>query len=690
MPPPRLLLLGPPQIESNGRVAPVRLRKAVALVAYLAVEGRAFGREFLSALLWPNHPAGSALANLRKTLSQLRNTFADNFIISEGDQLRLDPAAIRVDVVEFQALLEPVPTDPDAPDADLERLGAAAALYRGQFLEGFNLGDCLEFDEWQDAVRERFAMEIDGVLEALCVGCLERGRPKEALPHALRWLEFDPSNEMAHRTLMEIYARTGREDLARRQYEVCVKMLAREDLEPDSTTRELRDTIIAHRVDTAPARKARARRDRKRARRFDRRRVLIPAVIVFALLSVASVAYGLRQRIFGLDPSVVELGATSNGEGVRAIEVSLANGGVRVRRLHFSVFFALDGRIGVTPEYNVYAGSTPLPRNGSAHLSIPVASTILDYVEQHNISIPPGWYTARIVLDPEDHLAERSEINNEAHSDAVFYFSGTNEALAITVEITCTARVALDESNPLHIFLGDRSLARSQWDWARFTVTEEGFFSLPLDQVPIGDNDDSGYFMMLQYDTGANLEDSRYVAPGDVAALYKEGRGNLVYGAFGIGGGTPMFPGGTYKVELTNPDPPARDAYEDDDFCELGLERDPAEFPLREYHTFHYEGNGDVDQDWFCVFVPAGQELTVETFSAESLWEADTQIDIADSQMNYITSNRNKADDDRYSRLVYRNTTGADQVFHILVKTHNHPDVLPPQMVGEYIVEFRY
>lgn len=61
----RILLLGPPQIEKDGRTTQIELRKVVALAAYLAVEQRAFSREYLAALLWPNLGQKRALANLR-------------------------------------------------------------------------------------------------------------------------------------------------------------------------------------------------------------------------------------------------------------------------------------------------------------------------------------------------------------------------------------------------------------------------------------------------------------------------------------------------------------------------------------------------------------------------------------------------------------------------------------------------
>src|SRR5271157_2263093 len=86
----------------DDRAAPVKLRKAVALAAYLAVEKRAFTREYLATLLWPDLGQQSGLANLRRMLTHLRETLSDSCIETDGSLVRIDPAFIDVDLHEFQ------------------------------------------------------------------------------------------------------------------------------------------------------------------------------------------------------------------------------------------------------------------------------------------------------------------------------------------------------------------------------------------------------------------------------------------------------------------------------------------------------------------------------------------------------------------------------------------------------------
>lgn len=67
----RITLLGSPGLEFEGAPVEVDTRKAVALVAYLAVTKRRHGRDSLAAFLWPEYGQKSARAALRRTLASL-------------------------------------------------------------------------------------------------------------------------------------------------------------------------------------------------------------------------------------------------------------------------------------------------------------------------------------------------------------------------------------------------------------------------------------------------------------------------------------------------------------------------------------------------------------------------------------------------------------------------------------------
>ena len=66
-----LTLFGSPRIELDQQPITVDTRKAIALLAYLALARQPHSRDALAALLWPDYDQSHAYAALRRTLSAL-------------------------------------------------------------------------------------------------------------------------------------------------------------------------------------------------------------------------------------------------------------------------------------------------------------------------------------------------------------------------------------------------------------------------------------------------------------------------------------------------------------------------------------------------------------------------------------------------------------------------------------------
>src|SRR5207248_8849978 len=69
----RVAVLGSPEVFHDGSRLTFALRKAEALLLYLAVEGGMHSRSKLAALLWPDSEPPAARAALRNALMLLRN-----------------------------------------------------------------------------------------------------------------------------------------------------------------------------------------------------------------------------------------------------------------------------------------------------------------------------------------------------------------------------------------------------------------------------------------------------------------------------------------------------------------------------------------------------------------------------------------------------------------------------------------
>src|SRR5207248_5556437 len=161
----RLNVLGPPEIFHDGGRLTFALRKAQALLLYLAVEGGLHPRSKLAALLWPDSEPADARKTLRNAITLLRSLLADastthSHLLAEQDLLGLNPQApleLDLDVVQqawHQAQrLSTVPSEPQRA-ALVTQLQQALDLVRGPFLDGFWLREETGFDQWVEQQRQ--------------------------------------------------------------------------------------------------------------------------------------------------------------------------------------------------------------------------------------------------------------------------------------------------------------------------------------------------------------------------------------------------------------------------------------------------------------------------------------------------------------------------------------------------------
>ena len=228
----RIELLGPVRVELDGAPLAVDTRKAIALLAYLAVTGHPAGRDAVAALLWSESDDPGARGALRRTLSVLKVALGGVGLTIDRGSLALRPEDLEVDVWRFRAALARARGHDHGPDRScplcLGALDEAIALDRGEFMAGFALRSSEAFDEWQAAEAEAHRRELTGALERLARGRVADGSWEAAIAASRRWLELDGLHEPAQRLLMSALAAAGEPAAALRQYRECVRILDRE------------------------------------------------------------------------------------------------------------------------------------------------------------------------------------------------------------------------------------------------------------------------------------------------------------------------------------------------------------------------------------------------------------------------------------------------------------------------------
>src|SRR5258708_3935276 len=263
----RLAVLGPPEVYHDGSRLTFALRKAQALLLYLAVEGGLHSRSKLAALLWPDSEAADARKTLRNALGLLRSLLADPNpatapdslpkgqdaqLLSQGELICLSPQApLELDLVVVQqayTAAQRFATPPSEPQraALVIQVQQALALVRGPFLDGFWLRQEAPFDAWIQQQQQQWQVRQQLLCDRLSSWQEAGGEQEQAIATLSRWLALDPLQEEAYRRLMRVHLAQGDVAAALQVYAICRARLAEElQVSPSADTVALAGHIRA-------------------------------------------------------------------------------------------------------------------------------------------------------------------------------------------------------------------------------------------------------------------------------------------------------------------------------------------------------------------------------------------------------------------------------------------------------------
>ncbi len=233
-------VLGPVEIVVDGGPAPGELlwRKNLALLLYLARSPkRTRSRDHLVGLLWGDKPESSAKHSLNEAMRVVRKYSDTDALESEGGQVRLAPDVVQLDVERLDGLV------------DDEDWRGASTLIAGEFMEGFSVPGCSEFEDWLYAERVGLRGRCVEVLVNLAARLTDAGEVREAIAAAQRALALDPTAELAAQAAMRGLAISGDRAGALELYDAFVARLAVEiGIEPDEEIQELAERVRRERT----------------------------------------------------------------------------------------------------------------------------------------------------------------------------------------------------------------------------------------------------------------------------------------------------------------------------------------------------------------------------------------------------------------------------------------------------------
>ncbi|MFO7539792.1 MAG: tetratricopeptide repeat protein [Chloroflexota bacterium] len=212
-------LLGRVQITLDEQaVTGFASEKELLLLCYLLLNPGQRSRPQLAGLLWGEMSEERARANLSTAVYNLRQLLP-NAIEATRKTAAFNPdQPVWLDTAVLQQALD----DAAKPLAD------AAALYRGNFLDGIYPQDAPDLETWLQQERERWRLLALTALDRLVQQQSQVGAWEEAIGSLRRLLAIEPWREESHRTLMRLLARTGQFNAALVQYETCRTLLQEE------------------------------------------------------------------------------------------------------------------------------------------------------------------------------------------------------------------------------------------------------------------------------------------------------------------------------------------------------------------------------------------------------------------------------------------------------------------------------
>ena len=235
-----LRLLGPLEVDVDGRILDVRRQKQRALLALLALRaGEVVPTDRLVDELWGDEPPKAAVGSLQNFVSELRKMLGAEVLVTRSPGYLLDIPRDAVDVHRFERVVREASRE--APEQRAASLRQALGLWRGPALADVQLEDAMVAEAAR--LEESRVAAWEDRLEAE----IELGRQSQVIGELESLVAKHPLRERPVGLLMLALYRGGRQvdalDAYRRSRERLVEELG---IDPSHELQRLEQAILRH------------------------------------------------------------------------------------------------------------------------------------------------------------------------------------------------------------------------------------------------------------------------------------------------------------------------------------------------------------------------------------------------------------------------------------------------------------
>lgn len=223
-----LRLAAYPEVRLAGLPAPLKLKRGLALLAYLAETGRKASRTQVAELLWPDTPAATGRTRLRRLCHAVNGALARDVLEGDADAIWLAPAgsAVASDLANVRAAAMQMLTAPEQSQSRAS-LDLLCAPHASSVLEGFSI-DSDTFESWLSTHRIEQERLVLRALGSVAHHLLQHGQPGLAADAAAAIARLDPFAEAGHALLLRAQGQLGDAGAVESAYFACADLLREE------------------------------------------------------------------------------------------------------------------------------------------------------------------------------------------------------------------------------------------------------------------------------------------------------------------------------------------------------------------------------------------------------------------------------------------------------------------------------
>ena len=231
-----LQVFGVPGVLVQGRATRLPLKRAIALLAYLAFNAGPVPRPHLAAMLWPDADEAQGRTRLRRLLYSIEEAVGRRIVAADNDCIALAAQAVEVDALRFARFARRAVSAGAFDDETLIEARQWVARARRPWLQGIAFGSEV-FDDWLKAASIEHEHLLARLLERLVETLGRRGEFASALELAEVLLALDAYREPSYVLLMQLHALQGDRAGVEAAYARCAEVLRAEfGIPPGPTT----------------------------------------------------------------------------------------------------------------------------------------------------------------------------------------------------------------------------------------------------------------------------------------------------------------------------------------------------------------------------------------------------------------------------------------------------------------------